>query len=87
MAPHFQKLKRTARRFVIKHGGHQPPSIPSEGVKIRSVLFKDRALRVLMMAVHDMTLPESAFIAVIINFPDDILWVLLVQRVIRLTPA
>jgi hypothetical protein len=39
LAPHFQKLKRTARRFIIKHGDHQPPGIPSEGVKVRSVLF------------------------------------------------
>ena len=38
-AMHFQNLERTARRFVIEHGDHQPPSIPSEGVKIRSVLF------------------------------------------------
>ena len=37
-----------------------------------------------MMAVYDMTLPESAFIAVIIDFPDEILWVLLAQRVIRI---
>ena len=27
---------------------------------------------------------ECAFVAVIIDFPDDILWVLLVQRVIRI---
>ena len=38
----------------------------------------------LMMAVYDMALPVSAFIAVIIDFPDDILWVLLVQRAIRI---
>ena len=37
-----------------------------------------------MMAVYDMALPVSAFVAVIIDFPDDILWVLLVQRVIRI---
>jgi hypothetical protein len=36
---HFQNLKRTARRFVVEHGDHQPPRIPSEGVKVRSVLF------------------------------------------------
>jgi hypothetical protein len=36
---HFQNLKRTARRFVVEHGDHQPPGIPSEGVKVRSVLF------------------------------------------------
>ena len=39
LALHFQNLERTARRFVIEHGDHQPPSIPSEGVKVRSVLF------------------------------------------------
>jgi len=39
LALHFKNLKRTARRFVIEHGDHQPPSIPSEGVKVRSVLF------------------------------------------------
>jgi hypothetical protein len=33
-------------------------------------------VRVLMMAVYDMSLPVSAFIAVIIDFPDDILWIL-----------
>ena len=38
----------------------------------------------LMMAVYDMALPVSAFVTVIIDFPDDILWVLLVQRVIRI---
>jgi hypothetical protein len=37
-----------------------------------------------MMAVYNMTLTESAFIAVIIDFPDEILWVLLAQRVIRI---
>ena len=41
-------------------------------------------MRVLMMAVYDMSLHVSAFIAVIIDFPDDILWLLLVQRVIRI---
>ena len=41
-------------------------------------------MRMLMMAVYDMSLPVSAFIAVIIDFPDDILWILLVQRVIRI---
>ena len=41
-------------------------------------------MRMLMMAVYDMALPVSAFIVVIIDFPDDILWVLLVQRVIRI---
>ena len=41
-------------------------------------------MRMLMMAVYDMSLPVSAFVAVIIDFPDDILWVLLVQRVIRI---
>ena len=39
LALHFKNLKRTARRFVIEHGDHQPPGIPSEGVKVRSVLF------------------------------------------------
>jgi hypothetical protein len=39
LALHFKNLKRTARRFVIEHCDHQPPSIPSEGVKVRSVLF------------------------------------------------
>jgi hypothetical protein len=39
LPPHFEKLQRTARRFVIEHGDHQPPGIPSEGVKVRSVLF------------------------------------------------
>ena len=38
----------------------------------------------LMMAVYDMSLPVSAFIAAIIDFSDDILWILLVQRVIRI---
>ena len=37
----------------------------------------------LMMAVYDMSLLVSAFIAVIIDFPDDILWILLFQRVMR----
>ena len=41
-------------------------------------------MRMLMMAVYDMALPVSAFVTVIIDFPDDILWVLLVQRVIRI---
>ena len=41
-------------------------------------------MRMLMMAVYDMSLPVSAFIAVIIDFPDDILWILLVQRIIRI---
>ena len=36
---HFQNFKRTARHFVVEHGDHQPPGIPSEGVKVRSVLF------------------------------------------------
>ena len=39
LALHFKNLKRAARRFVIEHGDHQPPGIPSEGVKVRSVLF------------------------------------------------
>ena len=39
---------------------------------------------VLMMAVYDMSLPVSAFIAVIINLPDDVLGILLVQRTIRI---
>ena len=39
LALHFKNLKRTARRFVIEHCDHQPPSIPSEGVKVCSVLF------------------------------------------------
>ena len=38
-------------------------------------------MRVLMMTVYDMALPVYAFVGVIIDFPDDILWVLLVQRV------
>ena len=41
-------------------------------------------MRVLIMAVYDMALPVSAFIPVIVDFPDDILWVLLVQRAIRI---
>ena len=31
-----------------------------------------------MMAVYDMALPVSAFVVIIIDFPDDILWILLV---------
>jgi hypothetical protein len=30
---HFQNLEQTTRRFVIERGDHQPPGIPSEGVK------------------------------------------------------
>ena len=41
-------------------------------------------MRVMMMAVYDMALPVSAFVTVIIDFPDDVLWVLLVQRAIRI---
>ena len=41
-------------------------------------------MRVLMMTVYDMALPMSAFVAVIIDFPEEILWVLLVQRAIRI---
>ena len=84
LALHIQNVKRPARRGVIEHGDHQPPSVPSEGVKVRSVLFEDRAVRVLMMAVHDMVPPMTAIIAVIINFPDDFLWVLVVQRASRI---
>jgi branched-subunit amino acid aminotransferase/4-amino-4-deoxychorismate lyase len=36
---HFQNLKRSARRFVVEHSDRQPPGIPSESVKVRSVLF------------------------------------------------
>jgi hypothetical protein len=39
LALHFHNLKRTARRFVIEHGDHQPPGIPSERVEVRSVIF------------------------------------------------
>jgi len=38
----------------------------------------------LVMTMHDMALPVSAIVVVIIDFPDDILWVLLVQREIRI---
>ena len=38
----------------------------------------------LMMTVYNMALPMSAFIAVIIDFPEEILWVLPVQRAIRI---
>src|SRR5262245_56542334 len=41
----------------------------------------------LMMAVYDMALPVSAVIAVIIDFPDDILWILLVQWRIRINTS
>ena len=37
-----------------------------------------------MMAVHNMASPVTAIIAVIINFPDNILRVLLIQRVNRI---
>ena len=40
-------------------------------------------MRVLMMAMYDMALPVSAFIIVAIDFPDDILRVLPVQREMR----
>jgi hypothetical protein len=36
------------------------------------------------MAVYDVVLPVSAIVVVIIDFPNDILWVLLVQREIRI---
>jgi hypothetical protein len=39
LTPNFQNRERTARRFVIEHSDRQPPSIPSEGVKVGSVLF------------------------------------------------
>jgi hypothetical protein len=38
------------------------------------------------MAVYDVALPVSAIVVVIIDFPNDILWVLLVQREIRVNP-
>jgi hypothetical protein len=37
-----------------------------------------------MMAMHDLALPVAAIVVVITNFPDDILWVLLIQRAIRI---
>ena len=40
----------------------------------------------LMMAVYDMALPVAAFVAVTIDFPDDFVGVLLVQREIRVNP-
>jgi hypothetical protein len=58
--------------------------MPSESVEVSSIFHQNRAVRVLMMAVHDMALPMTAIVAVSIDFPDDILWVLLVQRAIRI---
>src|SRR5437762_10387314 len=69
----FQNLEWAARRVVIEHADHQPPSIPSEGIKVGSVLLQDRAVRVLFMAVYDMAVPISAFIAIVVDLPDDIL--------------
>ena len=40
----------------------------------------------LMMAVYDMAPPVPALIAVTIDFPDELLGVLLVQREIRVNP-
>jgi hypothetical protein len=34
--------------------------------------------------MYDMALPVSAFIVIIIDFPHDIVWVLLVQRELRI---
>jgi hypothetical protein len=80
----FQNFERTARRVVIEDADHQAPSIPSEGIKVGSVLLQDRAIRVLIMAVYDMALPVSVTVVVIIDFPDDNLWVLPLQREIRI---
>jgi hypothetical protein len=38
-ALNIQNVERAAWRVVIEYGDHQPPSIPSEGVKVGSVLF------------------------------------------------
>jgi hypothetical protein len=39
LALRFQNLEWTARRVVIENADHQPANMPSEGVKVGSVLL------------------------------------------------
>jgi len=80
----FQNFQRATWSVVIEYADDEAPCMPSKGVEVGSVLFKNRAVGVRFMAVYDMALPMTAIVAVTIDLPDDFLWALLIQRASRI---
>jgi len=78
----FENFDRSTGRSVIKDADCQPPRVPRQRIKIRPVLLEDRAMWMLMVPVYDVALTVAAVIIVRIDFPYDVVGVLLIQRTV-----
>ena len=78
----FENFDRPTGRSVVKNADCKPPGVPRERIKVGPVLFEDRPMYMLMVAVYDVTLAVAAVVIVWIDFPYNVFGVLLIQRTI-----
>ena len=78
----FENFDRPTGRSVVKNADCKPPGVPRKRVKVGPVLFEDRPMYMLMVAVYDVALAMAAVVIVWVDFPYDFFGVLLIERTI-----
>ena len=78
----FENFDRPTGRSVVKNADCKPPGVPRKRIKVGPVLFEDRPMYMLMVAVYDVALAMAAVVIVWVDFPYNVFGVLLIQRTI-----
>ena len=78
----FENFDRPTGRSVVKNADCKPAGVPRKRIKVGPVLFEDRPMYMLMVAVYDVALAMAAVVIVWIDFPYNVFGVLLIQRTI-----
>ncbi len=65
----FKKLDRPAWYSVIKDADYKPTSVPRKRIKVGTVLFEDRPMRMWMVSVYDVAPAVAAIVIIWIDFP------------------
>src|ERR1700691_341961 len=74
------KIDRAAWPVVVENADRQPSRFPRKRVQSGSALVKQRAVRVIIMAMYDMQIAEASRISLGIAFPQQRLLALVIQR-------
>jgi len=79
LAADFENFDRATWSSVIEDADCEPPSVPRKGIQVGPVLLENRPIWMLMMAMDDMALAMAAVVIISIDFPYEVVGVLLIQ--------
>src|SRR5436190_10736378 len=69
-SPDLDQIDRTARPVIVENPDGQPPGSPGGRVEIGAALVQERAVRIIVVAVHDVEFTKAVRLPLRIALPQ-----------------